>query len=84
MISKEYHMVFQIKGIPSAQLGKINFAVTYQFSNSQLNMRDIPLFVMAEGGMKHDNGTLSDVQWTVPLSFKPQDQQLLNYFGSNI
>jgi hypothetical protein len=77
-------MVLQIKGIPSAQISKLNFALTYQFSNSQLNMTQMPLFVMAEGGMKHANGKLTDVQWTVPLSLKPYDQALCNYFGNNI
>lgn len=81
---KEYAMVFQIKGIASAQISKLNFALTYQFSNSQLSMAQMPLFVMAEGGMKHANGKLTDVQWTVPLSLKPYDQALCNYFGNNI
>lgn len=55
------------------QLSEICMGIYFKYSIYEKEMSYLPLIVMAEGGMEHVDGQITDSKWTVPMKLM-QDQ----------
>jgi len=77
-LQPEYSMVMAVNGVSRVQISELSIGVFSKFSIYEKDMSYLPLIVMAEGGMKHKDGQLEELQWAVPLTPRFDQGMLIN------
>ena len=72
-------MIIEISGVKTnVEINELSVGVFSKFSIYEKDMSYLPLIVLAEGGLRYQEGQLLDVQWAVPLTPRFDQGLLIN------